>query len=50
MKDGVREELTARLAFMQDDAGEAGNVNGAQRNHGEADDGRDRRDLLGFDP
>jgi hypothetical protein len=50
MEDGVGEELAASLAFAQDDTGEACDVHGAQHDHGEADDGRDRGDLFGFDP
>ena len=49
MEDGVGEQLAARLAFMQHDPRQPRDMHRAERDDGEADDGRHRRNLLGLD-
>ena len=50
VKDGVGEQLAARLAFVQDDAREPGDMHGAQHHDGEADDRGHPANLLGLMP
>ena len=49
VKNRVREQLSARLALVERDAREPREMEGAERDDGEADNRRHGRDLLAFD-
>ena len=49
VQDGLRHQLAARVALVQHDVGQPRDVQDAQRDHGQADDGRHADDLLGLD-
>src|SRR6185295_15779897 len=49
MEDGVAEILRARVAFVDNEAGQTGEIESAQHHDGHTDDGGDAGNLLGAD-